>query len=124
MLSSAILLLLFLPILVFAESQATKNLKTVGQEGGDNAPYVETTDISLAGVVSIVIQAFLGLLGVIFISYMLFAGYGWMTAGGDEEKVNKAKDTIQRAIIGLIITIGAYAITFFVMQNLFAKVIK
>ena len=34
---------------------------------------------------------------------MLYAGYHWMTARGEEEKVEKAKDTIQRAIVGIII---------------------
>ena len=43
---------------------------------------------------------------------MLFrsGGYNWMTAAGEEEKVRKAKDTIWRAVIGLTITIGSYAI--------------
>jgi hypothetical protein len=41
-----------------------------------------------------------------------------MTAGGNEEKVSKAKTTLYRAIIGLIITISAYAITYFVFGAL------
>jgi len=49
---------------------------------------------------------------------MLYAGYNWMMARGDEEKVTKAKDTITRAIIGLLITIGAYAISFWVFDKL------
>ena len=106
-----------LPYIVLAESQSAANLKQVGEKG-DTPPWVNTTDASLAGIVGIVIQAFLGLLGVIFLAYLLYAGYHWMTAQGDEEKVTKAKDTLQRAIIGIIVTIGAYAITYFVLDKL------
>lgn len=72
----------------------------------------------LASIVGIVIQALLGLLGVVFLVYMIYAGYNWMTAQGDEDKVNKAKDTIRRAIVGLIIIIAAYAISFWVFDRL------
>jgi len=41
-----------------------------------------------------------------------------MTAQGDEKKVDKAKETIQRAITGLIIVIAAYAISIFVVGRL------
>ena len=109
--------ILTLPYIVLAESQSTANLKQVGEKG-DTPPWVGTTDASLAGIVGIVIQAFLGLLGVIFLSYLLYAGYNWMTAQGDEEKVTKAKDTLTRAVIGLIITISAYAISFWVFDKL------
>jgi hypothetical protein len=73
---------------------------------------------SLTATVSVIIKAFLGLLGIIFIIMLLLAGFNWMTAGGEEEKVNKAKDTIKRAIIGLIIIVAAYAITHFVFTVL------
>ena len=41
-----------------------------------------------------------------------------MTAAGDEEKIKKATNTIRSAIIGLLIIIAAYSITYFVFQNL------
>jgi len=101
-----------------AANSALDKLENVGAEG-ENAPYMAITDSnSLAGIVGIGIQAFLGLLGVIFLILMLYAGYNWMMARGDEEKVTKAKDTITRAIIGLLITIGAYAISFWVFDKL------
>ncbi|MBU0636943.1 hypothetical protein KKH16_01905 [Patescibacteria group bacterium] len=57
-------------------------------------------------------------LGVVFLILIIYAGFTWMTAGGDEEKINKAKDTIQRAIIGLIIILCSYAITIFIFGKL------
>ena len=117
----SLIALLILPILSFAASPAYDNLQKVGEGKGmstANAPYVGADQYKLSQIIGLVIQAFLGLLGVIFLIYMIYAGYSWMTAQGDEEKVTKAKDTIQRAVIGLIVTIGAYAITYFVIQKL------
>ncbi len=73
---------------------------------------------TLGSVVAAVIKGFLGLLGIIFVFLIVLAGYNWMTSGGDEEKINKAKDSLSRAIIGIIIIIGAYAITYFVFSQI------
>lgn len=75
-------------------------------------------NMSLGEVVAVAIRGFLGLLGVIFVILIIIAGYNWMTAGGDEEKIKKAGATIRSAIIGLIIVVAAYAITYFVFSNL------
>lgn len=72
----------------------------------------------LGTIIAKVITGFLALLGMIFIILMIYAGFNWMTAGGDEQKVTQAKETIQKAIIGLVIIISAYAITAFVFKAL------
>ena len=69
-------------------------------------------------IMATVIKAFLGLLAIIFIVLIITAGYKWMTAGGNEEKIKEAQQTIKTAIIGLIIIVGAYAITHFVFNAL------
>jgi len=81
-----------------------------------SAGYDATTTVG--GVVAMVIKTFLALLGVIFVLLLVIAGFNWMTAAGDEEKINKAKDTIKAAVIGLIIIAAAYSITYFVFANL------
>ncbi len=79
-----------------------------GYDGGAN----------LYQIVATVIKAFLGVLGVIFIIMVIIAGFNWMTAGGDEEKIKKAVAMIRNGVIGLIIMVSAYAITYFVFSNL------
>ncbi len=74
--------------------------------------------IEIGDVIAMTVKGFLAVLGIIFIILMLTAGYNWMTAGGEEEKVTKAKDMIKRAIIGLFIVIASYAITAFVFKYL------
>ncbi len=64
------------------------------------------------------IGAFLSLFGIIFLILMIYGGYRWMMASGREEEVQKAKDTIKAAIIGLIIVLSAYTITYFISRSL------
>lgn len=75
-------------------------------------------NVTVGTVVGTIIKAFLGLLGIIFVILMIVAGFNWMTAGGDEAKIEKATSTIRSAVIGLIIVVAAYAITYFVFANL------
>ncbi|MDD4610731.1 MAG: pilin [Patescibacteria group bacterium] len=91
-------------------------------EEGQTSKFIEASGFSLGNTVEVtistVIKIFLGFLGIIFIVLILYAGFNWMTARGDEEKVKKAQETIQKAVIGLIIIVSAYAITYFVFTNL------
>ena len=75
-------------------------------------------ETELPNMIANIIQAFLGLLGIIFLVLIIYAGYNWMTAAGEEEKVTKAKETLTRAVIGLIIIVAAYSITYFVFKSL------
>jgi hypothetical protein len=80
-------------------------------------PY--KADATILGMVGAVVGVALGLVGTIFLLLMIFAGYNWMTAEGQEEKVTKAKDTIIRASIGIAIVVGAFAAWKFVFSKLF-----
>ncbi|MDO8668002.1 MAG: hypothetical protein Q7K35_02785 [bacterium] len=105
------------PLLVLAANPALEKLDNVATVGG---PYKTVIgEIALTEIIGTVVGAALGLIGVIFLLLMIYAGYNWMTAQGEEEKVTKAKDTIIRAVIGIIIVVGAYAIWAFVFSKLF-----
>jgi len=98
-----------------AQASVKTQLENAGKPWGGGKP---TGNNSLGGIVATAIQAFLGLLGIIFLVLIIYAGFNWMTAQGEEEKVTKAKETLQRAVIGLIIIIAAYSITYFVFNAL------
>lgn len=102
--------LLCLPFLVFADdsnpSGILGRLEKVGESGG----YSSADETSLASGLGVVASLILSLLGVIFIILIIFSGIQWMTAGGNEEKVKKAQERIKSAVIGLIITLSAFAI--------------
>jgi len=64
------------------------------------------------------INAFLSVLGIIFVVMTVYAGYLWMTANGETAKTEKAKTLLGQAIIGMIIILAAYAISAFVIGRL------
>lgn len=64
------------------------------------------------------IQRALTAVGMIFLVLMIYAGILWMTARGNEEQIGRARDTIIAAIIGIVVVVGAYAVTSFVLQRL------
>lgn len=70
-------------------------------------------------VVVQIIKILLGFLGILAVIIVLYAGFTWMTAGGNEESVEKAKKMLTAGIIGLIIIISAYAIADFVITTLY-----
>lgn len=115
----AISLILILPYFVFAQDDSTTMrgvLKTIGDSAGYMTSGVSET--SFAGFLGLIVSTFLSLLGIIFIGEIIYAGYNWMTARGEEEKVEKAKDTLRRSIIGLVIIVGAYAIWSFIFYKI------
>jgi hypothetical protein len=69
-------------------------------------------------VIGAAIKAFLSVLGVVFLFLMIYGGWVWMTAQGNEQKVDQAMGTIRTAIIGLIIILAAYAISVYVFNEL------
>ena len=73
--------------------------------------------MSVSALTGQVLKVVLSLLGLIFLILVIFAGYNWMTASGNEEKVKKSTGTIKSAVIGLIIVIAAYIITLFIFQS-------
>ena len=69
-------------------------------------------------VVADVLGIALTFLGIIFFALMIYAGVTWMVAMGDSSRVDTAKQTLEAAIIGLLIVLAAYAITSFVFNRL------
>lgn len=68
--------------------------------------------------ISSIINVTLSLLGVIVLCIIIYGGFLWMTAGGNDDKVADAKKWIFGGIIGLVIILSAYAIAQFVISNL------
>ena len=69
-------------------------------------------------VVAKIINVAMGLLGIVAVVIILAGGFMWMTAGGNEEKVEKAKKLIFSGIIGLAIILTSFAIARFVISSL------
>lgn len=66
-----------------------------------------------------IVKIGLELIGVIFFVLVLYAGFRWMIARGNSEEIEAAKKTIENAAIGLIAVILSYALTTYIVSNLF-----
>lgn len=97
-----------------ADSQL-KPLDTVADKAGYD---VSVDNESIDPIISTIIETALSFIGVIFLLLIIYGGYNWMTAAGDNGKVETAKNTITRAVIGLIVVLAAYAISYFVIKSL------
>jgi lysylphosphatidylglycerol synthetase-like protein (DUF2156 family) len=107
------LLLVFVlcvPYLVLAETMSGSGILDKVEGVGTVSGYAEADETSLAETLGLIVNTVLSLLGVVFIVLMVYGGFQWMTAGGNEEQVKKAQGRIKNAIIGLVITIAAYGI--------------
>lgn len=87
------------------------------EAGGTNAGFAAGT-LSPIVIAVRIINGMLTLLGTVFVVLIVYAGFLWLTAGGNDDKVHKARGIIQGAVIGLLIILSAFAITRFVVGSL------
>ncbi len=88
------------------DASAPEGIKNAGGGGG------------LPAIIGTVVGAALSFVGVLFLLLMIYGGIVWMTSQGNEQQVEKARNLIIAAIIGLIIVLAAYAITSFIGEQL------
>ncbi|MFA4942187.1 MAG: pilin [Patescibacteria group bacterium] len=89
-------------------------MEEIGTEYGET-PQSST---NLIGVAVRLINFSLLFLGVIFLGLLVMSGYQWMTAAGNEDAIEKAQSRMKNSIIGLIIVLAAWSITYFVFYKL------
>jgi hypothetical protein len=66
-----------------------------------------------------IINIILGFLGILAVVLILFGGFKWMTAAGNEDKVAEAKKLLVAGVVGMIIILAAYALAAFVLDAIF-----
>ncbi|MFA5130063.1 MAG: pilin [Patescibacteria group bacterium] len=67
-------------------------------------------------IIGSIVNALLGIFGALFLVLIIWGGFQYMTAQGDDAKVKKAQETIRNAIIGMLIVAASYAIASFVLK--------
>ena len=117
----AILALLVLPIVAVNKALAADANNTFG---------IDTVNTSLNGslgqqgtdprtVIANIINIALGFLGVIAVGIILFGGFKWMTATGNEDKVEEAKKVLSAGVIGLLIVLSSWALATYAIGALY-----
>lgn len=67
-----------------------------------------------------IINVALSMLGIVALVIILFGGFKWMTAGGNEDQVAEARKIIISGVVGLAVILSSYAIASFVINQLTA----
>jgi hypothetical protein len=113
----------FTPSIISAQSEAIKlqlgqeaidqNLPgTAGIEAGEEGAYTASFALLIGSLMSLAMA--IGAL-IVFLQ-LIWGGIEWITAGGDSGKLQKARDRIMQAIIGLIV-LGSVVALFTLLQN-------
>ncbi|MDP2631060.1 MAG: hypothetical protein Q8P56_06690 [Candidatus Uhrbacteria bacterium] len=65
-----------------------------------------------------------GLLGTIAVVMVMYSGFLWLTAGGEEDKTKKATTLLFQSVIGLIIILASWTLTYFALEQLTRAILK
>ncbi|MDD4332601.1 MAG: pilin [Patescibacteria group bacterium] len=88
--------------------------EAVGTNMGYDSSSIEDPRIIAANVIKIL----LGFLGIIAVVLIIWGGFKWMTAGGNEEQTKEAAKIIKTSVIGLLIILAAWGIATFIVNAL------
>ena len=72
----------------------------------------------------LLLRVAMGFLGMAAMVIVLIAGYTWMTAGGNDEKIGQAKKWLAAGVIGMAIIFSAYSISSFVVSQMVKQTIN
>ena len=103
---------------ILGPGSETKTLFNLFEPGG----YTEI--VAPGTLVYNIIAIVLGFLGVLCVVMMMYGGFLWITAGGEEDKAKKGTTILFQAAVGAVIVFAAYTVTYFVLVQLGSAVIK
>ena len=109
---------LLMTILVVPAVVSADDTGPLPNYGLDDAAEFGLGDTGLVETLTSIIQVLLGFLGILAVLLILWGGFIWMTAAGDDAKTDKAKKLIYSGIIGIVIIFSAYAIASFVISQI------
>lgn len=112
-------MVLFVITPVFA---LTVNVTTASAAADFGFNYANNFDLSTTNedprdVAVNIVKYLMTFLGIIAVVVILYGGFIWMTAAGNEDKVAQAKKLIIAGVIGLIIIISAFVIVTFIVNT-------
>lgn len=100
-----------------ADAQAAGQLNPTDL-GIDQPKATGLPDRDVREVIAYIIRVILGLLGTVCVVIILYAGFLYMTSGGNAEKQGAAVGWIKGAVIGLALILMSYALSRYIITQL------
>lgn len=69
-------------------------------------------------IIANIINIAMGFLGVVAVCIIIWAGFRWMTSGGEEKGAEAAQAMMKNGIIGLVIILASWILAHFVIAQL------
>ena len=124
----------FLSLLVSANialAQTGGNIENTGTGGNiandSSSGGVQTVELKnpleRAGVTNVpqligkIIDALLGIVGSLSLIMFIYGGFTWMMAAGNQNQVEKGRNILVWAIIGLIVIFSSYSLVHFILKS-------
>jgi cysteine-rich repeat protein len=86
------------------------------QSFGEAAGF--STQASVQVIIARLIRTAITFAGIVVVVFMIYGGFMYMTAGGNTDRIEKAKKVLINTVIGLVIVLSAFTITQFILGSL------
>lgn len=107
----------FFYLTVHAATAQITNPAVVGPLGSD--PVAASSGATFTSYFVYIWRAVIFVGALMVLVYFLWGGIEWITAGGDQSKVGKARDRITQSMIGLVILVASFSIIGLLSQVFF-----
>lgn len=111
---------ILVPLAVYAANPLNNNPLLNGVADGAGFNTEVNPDTIFTETLGTVVFTIVSFLGILFIILIIYGGYTWMMARGNDSDVDKAKRIIKDAVIGLVVLTASYSIWLLVSSIFFA----
>ncbi len=112
------IMLLSLGLAPALSSTSTYAISPFGACGGSSSSVCAGSDDNLMKIVRNIINTLLFLVGVIAVIVIIVSGIRFVTANGNQDQVTSARNGIIYSCVGLAVSLMAYAIVYFIIDNI------
>lgn len=106
--SAVSMLFVVIPTMVFAQPDFG-----LSYLNGTSLPTADLRDVVIN-----IINILIGMLGVLLLLLIMYGGFLWMIAGGNDDQAAKGRKIIGNAITGLLVIFLSFAVTTYVFNVL------
>lgn len=87
------------------------------RQGAGKVKTGGTNSSSVSSILQVVTNVLLFIAGAVAVIMLVLGGIRYTASNGDQNQITQAKNTIMYAVVGLIVTIIAYAVVDFVIDQ-------